>query len=104
MVDLRGVGTASMVTSALANGIPWLRERRRDAARRRAVIEKAEAALGRLVHDRLHHSIGCDEACAHEIGDPHIALQPAQVPVQTVEILLRASEVSSVCGPGSLSG
>ena len=59
------------------------------AARRGAVVEIAEAALGRLADDRLHHGVGGDETRAHEIGDPGIALEAAEVPVQPVDILLR---------------
>ena len=77
------------MTSALANGIAWpAASDGGDAARRGAVVEIAEPALGRLADDRLHHRIGGHETRAHEIGDPGIALEPAEVPVQPVEILL----------------
>ena len=78
-----------MVKSALANGIAWpAASDGGDAARRRAVVEIAEPALGRLADDRLHHGVGDDEARAHEIGYPGIALEAAEMPVQAVEILL----------------
>src|SRR5260370_7121547 len=51
-------------------------------------MKVAEATFGRLADDRLHHRFGGNEPRTHEIGDPGIPLEPAEVPVQPVEILL----------------
>ena len=77
-----------MLRSALAKGIAWPAANAGATLRGAdAVVEIAEPALGGLADDRLHHRVGDDEARAHEIGDPGIALEPAEVPVQPVEIL-----------------
>ena len=40
----------------------------------------------------------------HGLRQSDVALHPAHQPVQPLQVLLRVSDVSSVCGPGSLSG
>ena len=82
------VGTASMIDVGLGEGeVVGAGDLAREAARRGAVVEVDQAALGGLAQHRRQRRLGGGEARAHEIGDADIALEAAHQPVQAVDVL-----------------